>query len=239
MASNTSVVSPGSGSSAPPRDGNCEATGPLAVSTGCGLESMLSNDTSERAVASLIASSRNAPVGKLSSADLIELLDGYLVSFDYTNGAWAGEAVPYQQVMRIDGRGRVREVARRPLSFDLPLAYTMRNWWLSPVLRELCLSLQGAFAAPNPLAAGDIPPPPRHIVVLAGLMCLLSLLGAIVLTRRRGFTPLARLAWVLACGVVGLPALASLWLLFPASQGVSAKAAPRTHGTALLAGEAQ
>jgi hypothetical protein len=168
-----------------------------------------------------------APVGKLSSVELIELLDGYLVSFDYSNGAWSGEAVPYQQVMHvdsrhidsrsIDGQGRVRQVARRMLSFDLPLAYTMRNWWLSPVLRELCLSLQDAFATPNPLDAGEIPPPPRHIVVLAGVMCFLSLLGAIALTRRRAFAPLARWTWVLACVVVGLPALVSLWLLFPAS----------------------
>jgi hypothetical protein len=180
-----------------------------------------------------------APVGKLSSAELIELLDGYLVSFDYSNGAWAGEAVPYQQVMRIDGQGRVHEVARRNLSFDLPLAYTMRNWWLSPVLRELCLSLQGAFAAPNPLDAGEIPPPPRHIMMLAGVLCFLSLLGAIVLTRRRAFTPLARWTWVLACGVVGLPALVSLWLLYPAAERVAAAAPVRARASAPLAGSTQ
>ncbi|MEO5565341.1 MAG: hypothetical protein ABIR05_01550 [Luteimonas sp.] len=164
-----------------------------------------------------------APVGKLGSAELIELLDGYLVSFTYTNGAWSGEAVPYQQVMRIDGQGHVREVARRMLSFDLPLAYTMRNWWLSPVLRKLCLSLQDAFATPNPLAAGDIPPPPRQIVLLALVLCALALIGAIALTRQRVLTPLARWTWVLACGVVGLPALVSLWLMYPAVE----RAAPR------------
>ena len=165
-------------------------------------------------------------IGKLSSVELMELLDGYLVSFTYTNGAWAGEVVPYQQVMRIDGQGRVSEVSKRMLSYDLPLAYTMRNWWLSPVLRELCLSLQQAFAAPNPLAPGDIPPPPRHIVLLAGVLCLLSLLGAIALTARRAFAPPARWAWVLACGVVGLPALASLWLLYPKAERAAATAAP-------------
>jgi hypothetical protein len=155
------------------------------------------------------------PVGKLSSVELMELLDGYLVSFTYTNGAWSGEGVPYQQVMRIDGAGRVRELSRRRLSVDLPLAYTMRSWWLSPVLRTACLSLQDLLAPRNPLAAGDIPPPPRGIVVLAAVLCALSLLGAIMLTRRRAFTPMGRLAWVLACGVVGLPGLASLWLLYP------------------------
>jgi hypothetical protein len=180
-----------------------------------------------------------APVGKLGSAELIELLDGYLVGFDYTNGAWSGEAVPYQQVMRIDGQGRVHEVSKRMLSFDLPLAYTMRSWWLSPVLRELCLSLRGALATPNPLDAGEIPPPPRHILMMAVALCLFSLLGAIVLTRRRALTPLARGTWVLACGVVGVPALASLWLLYPVADRVSDVASRRVRAATPAAGSAQ
>jgi hypothetical protein len=180
-----------------------------------------------------------APVGKLASAELIELLDGYLVAFDYTNGAWSGEAVPYQQVMRVDGRGRVREVARRMLSFDLPLAYTMRSWWLSPVLREACLSLQELFAAPNPLAAGEIPTPPRSIVSLAVALCIVSLAWAIALTRRRAFTPLARWTWVLVCGLVGLPALVALWLMLPAREDAGVDAAVPARNTALLAGGAQ
>jgi hypothetical protein len=171
-----------------------------------------------------------APVGKLSSIELMELLDGYLVSFTYTNGAWSGEAAPFQQVMRIDGDGRVSQVSRRELTYDLPLAYTMRSWWLSPVLRELCLSVQDLLAPRNPLAAGEIPPPPRFIVLLAAMLCALSLLGAIVLTRRRIATRLARWSWVLACGVVGLPALASLWLLYPAT--VRPGAALATHARA-------
>jgi hypothetical protein len=178
-------------------------------------------------------------IGKLSSVELMELLDGYLVSFTYTNGAWSGEAAPYQQVMRIDGRGRVSEVSKRMLSYDLPLAYTMRNWWLSPVLRELCLSLQQAFAAPNPLAAGDIPPPPRHIVLLAGVLCFLSLLGAIALTARRAFTPLARWTWVLACGVVGVPGLASLWLMYPKAERPAATAQETARAAAAPARSAR
>ena len=73
------------------------------------------------------------PVGQLASTEFIELLDGYLVSFTFTNGAWSGEAEPYQQVVRVDGGGRVEDVAHRTLAFDLPRAYTMRTWWLSPV----------------------------------------------------------------------------------------------------------
>lgn len=180
-----------------------------------------------------------APVGKLSSIDLMELLDGYLVSFNYTNGAWSGEAVPFQQVVRIDGSGHVSEVSRRQLTYDLPLAYTMRGWWLSPVLRELCLSLQDLLAPANPLDAGEIPPPPRAIALLAAVLCVLSLLGAIVLTHRRIATPLARWSWVLACGVVGLPALASLWLLYPATVRPGAVVTARARAAAPFAGSAQ
>lgn len=155
------------------------------------------------------------PVGHLTSVELVELLDGYLVSFTFTNGAWAGEATPWQQVVRVDADGRATPVARREFAADLPLVYTMRTWWLSPALRTLCLAMQDLFAVPNPLAAGEIPPPPRHIVLLAAVLCLLSLLGAIWLTGRQSHSRAARLGWVLACGVVGLPALVSLWLLYP------------------------
>jgi hypothetical protein len=159
-------------------------------------------------------------VGELMSVELVELLDGYLVSFTFTNGAWAGESIPYRQVLRVGGAGKVEAVARRTLGFDLPLAYTMRTWWLSPVLRELCMAAQQLFATPNPLGDGEIPPPPRHIAILAIALCLLSLLASIWLTARQAHAPVARWAWVLACGVVGVPALASLWLMYPLREHV-------------------
>lgn len=155
------------------------------------------------------------PVGHLGSAELVELLDGYLVSFTFTNGAWAGEMAPSQTVLRVDGDGNVRQVARRTLAFDLPLAYTMRTWWLSPALRALCVGAQQLFASPDPLKAGVIPRPPRDIAMLAAVLCALSLLASIWLTGRQAHGRAARWAWVLACGAVGVPALISLWLLYP------------------------
>ncbi len=160
------------------------------------------------------------PVGHLSSVEMIELLDGYLMSFTFANGSWAGEMLPYQQLLHVDGEGKVQPVARRALGFDLPLVYTMRNWWLSPALRELCLAAQQLFVVPNPLDEGEIPPPPRHIVLLALVLCALSLLASIWVTSRQAHAPLARWSWVLACGVVGVPALISLWLLFPVREQV-------------------
>lgn len=154
-------------------------------------------------------------VGNLSRMDMIELLDGYLVSLTYTWGVWSGEMQhPFQQVLRVDGNGNVRTVARRALNVDLPPAYTTRIWWLSPVLRTLCLGAQDLFAAKDPLRAAP-QPVPRGMVWLALACCVLSLLGAIWVSGRQSHSRRARWAWVLLCGVVGLPALVSLWLMYP------------------------
>ena len=155
------------------------------------------------------------PVGNLSRMDVVELLDGYLVSYTYTWGVWSGELQhPFQQVLRVDGQGHAREVARRALSIDLPSLYTNRNTWLSPVLRAICLGAQDLFAAKDPLRAKP-EPMPAPVLWLAGICCLMSLLGAVWVSGRQSHSPRGRWAWVLLCGVVGLPALASLWLLYP------------------------
>ena len=161
-----------------------------------------------------------AAVGNLSRMDVVELLDGYLVSYTYAWGVWSGELQhPFQQVLRVDGKGHAREVARRALAIDLPSVYTNRNTWLSPVLRALCLGAQDLFAAKDPLRARP-QPMPAAVLWLAAVCCLLSLLGALWLTARQSHAPRARWAWVLLCGVVGLPALASLWLLYPRREAI-------------------
>ncbi|TWI03707.1 hypothetical protein IP90_01522 [Luteimonas cucumeris] len=155
------------------------------------------------------------PVGNLSRVDVIELLDGYLVSYTYTWGVWSGELQnPFQQVLRVAGNGHAREVARRALSIDLPSIYTNRNTWLSPVLRVICLGAQDLFAAKDPLRAKP-EPVPSQVLWLAGACSLLALLGAVWLTGRQVHSPRGRWTWVVLCGIVGLPALASLWLLYP------------------------
>lgn len=155
------------------------------------------------------------PVGKLSRVDVIELLDGYLLSYTYTWGVWSGELQhPFQQVLRVDGQGKAKEVARRAIAIDLPSAYTNRNTWLSPVLRAICLGAQDLFAANDPLRAKP-EPMPAPIKWLAGVCCLLALLGAVWLSGKQMHSTRGRWAWVLLCGVIGLPALVSLWLMYP------------------------
>ena len=171
------------------------------------------------------------PIGHLSRMDTIELLDGYLISYTYTWGVWSGELQqPYQQVVHVDGNGKAREVARRAITLDLPMAYSTRVWWLSPVLRTLCLGAKDLFAANDPLAATPEPVPQR-IVWLALACCLLSLIGAVWLSGRQAHSPRGRWAWVALCGVVGLPALASLWLLYPRRETL-AVAAPQAQPVA-------
>lgn len=156
-----------------------------------------------------------AHVGHFSRMDAIELLDGYLVSFTYTWGVWSGELQqPFQQLVRVDDAGKVHEVARRAINIDLPSAYTNRNTWLSPVIRALCLGARNLFAANDPLKAKPERVPPS-VLWLAAACCLLSLLAAIWVSGRQVHSTRGRWAWVVLCGVVGLPALASLWLLYP------------------------
>lgn len=154
-------------------------------------------------------------VGHLSRMDAIELLDGYLVSFTYTWGVWSGELQrPFQQLVRVDGQGTVHEVARRTIEIDIAPIYTNRNTWLSPVVRAICLSARDLWAGNEPLTAKPEPVPPP-VLVLAGVLCLLSLLAAIWLSGRQAHSTRGRWAWVVLCGVIGLPALVSLWLLYP------------------------
>lgn len=161
------------------------------------------------------------PVGNLGRMDAIELLDGYLVSFTYTWGVWSGELQrPFQQVLRVAGDGSVHEVARRAIGIDLPAIYTNRSLWLSPVLRALSLGVRDLFAAADPLTAKP-ERAPASVLWLAGICCLLSLLGAIWLSGRQVHSPRGRWAWVVVCGLVGLPALVSLWLMVPRREAIS------------------
>ncbi len=154
-------------------------------------------------------------VGNLSRTNLIELVDGYLLSFTFATGAYDGQVRPYQQLLRVRDNGRVEGVARRDISYDFPTWMRYDEWWLSPPLYALRQATTDLFADPAPLRASTPPPVPRSMLLLAGALSLLSLLGATWLTRRSSLSPPVRLAWVAACGLIGVPALLSLWLLYP------------------------
>ena len=168
--------------------------------------------------------------GGLHNLELIELVDGYLVSNAYTSYDYTmAGAAPYQSVTWVHDDGRVTLAARRPIVFDYPAWFRYQSWWPSPALYELRQAVTGLFAARDPMRIDNLAPRPRSILWLAGGLMLASLLAAIWMLRRRPLPLPAQVAWVIACGVIGLPALASLWLLYPACESSPAGLQPASN----------
>lgn len=155
-------------------------------------------------------------IGDMSRIDMMELLDGYLISFAYTWRSHSAEgALPYQQLVRVDEQGRVSQVARRDTRLDYPVAWRYRNWYVSPALYAVQKAATGLFAGYVPFYGTDPAAVPDGAKAIAASLMLLSLLGAIWRTRQTALSTQARIAWIALCGAIGLPALMSLWLLYP------------------------
>jgi hypothetical protein len=155
-------------------------------------------------------------VGDLYRADAIELLDGYLVSFLFSRSAHNAEgALPYQQMTRIDDQGNAMPIMRRDLKSGFPALWRYQNWFPAPVIYELQRAARRLFAGYQITDDTARPPVPRQVAVIAGVLMLLSLLGAVWWTRKTDLSMPARIAWIVACGVLSLPALMSLRLIHP------------------------
>jgi len=154
-----------------------------------------------------------APIGSLDRVDLIELLDGHLVSLVYGRGSIDGPGEAWQQLLMVDAGGHVTTVARRALTPDFPLWLRHYDWWLSPAMHQSRRALAGLFAEPEPLYERGPAPRPASMQMLAAALMLASLLSALWLSARQGLAGPRRWLWVAACGVVGLPALIGLRLM--------------------------
>lgn len=155
-------------------------------------------------------------IGDMSRIDIMELLDGYLVSFAFTWRSYNAEgAIPYQQLARVDDQGRVTQVARRETKTDYPVAWRYRNWYISPALYAVQKAATDLFAGYVPFFDTDRPPVPDGAKAIAASLMLLSLLGALWRTRQTALPTQARIAWGVLCGAIGLPALVALWLIYP------------------------
>ena len=147
--------------------------------------------------------------------DMIELVDGYLIVFSNSYNAHSAEgAVPYQYVLRVRDGGAVETIAKRRLDYDYTELYRYRSFWTSPALYALRDRAQHLFAPPLPLETSVPAPIPRSMWLLAGALSLLALIGALWRTQRLPMPTPVRAAWVAMCGLIGLPALAALWLLY-------------------------
>jgi hypothetical protein len=177
------------------------------------------------------------PFGDLERVDATGVTDGTLVSFVYGYRQADGVADAPQVVYLVDRAGHVQQVARRELSHDFPLLFEHKDWWVSPALYTLvglpdALIDDGSIADDGALRFAQLlRPRPMEAWAAALAACLLSAGGAAWWMRRVHAAPHTRLAWCLACLVLGMPGLLSLTVLRPREYGTLRPAsAVASHG---------
>jgi hypothetical protein len=153
--------------------------------------------------------------GNLTRVELMELIDGALVSFTFTRGRHNGYGSAFQQVLRVDEGGRIAPVAHRELPSGYGPIYVYGNWYTSPLLHALQSGVLRLFSGYRLEFDALRPPPPREAWVIAGALALLSLGLAVWRLRSLTLPPAARAAWIAASAILGPPALISLCLLYP------------------------
>jgi hypothetical protein len=159
--------------------------------------------------------------GDLERVEAAQVADGTVLSFIGGFRRYEGVDAAPQVMMLVDAGGRVTELGRRELAHDFPILFEHKDWWVSPVLHA-------AVALPEILIEkGVVPdygasrfaplllPRPAQVWVAMITMATLSSLGAAWWTRRARLNPRARLAWCLACLLLGVPGLLSLMVLQP------------------------
>jgi hypothetical protein len=150
----------------------------------------------------------------LGGIDMIELVDGYLIVLATDANAHSElGSPPVQYALRVREDGTVDTLARRSLRFDFPAPYRYRWIWASPLAYGLNEAAKRAFS-PWPLSRPLWPPMPAGLQALAVLLGALSAFVAWRRGRRLTLSRRARAAWVAACAVAGLPALAAYVLLY-------------------------
>lgn len=154
-------------------------------------------------------------VGNLTRVDVLELLDGHLVSFTLTRLRHNGEGPSFQQLLRVHGDGRVDDIARRELATGYGPVFTWQTWWMSPAISTGLGALRPLFSPPQPGHLRAPPPRPALATAVGAGGMLLALLLGVLRSRRAALSGRGRLAWCLGCALLGLPALMALWWLVP------------------------
>lgn len=157
------------------------------------------------------------PIGELADVDVVELLDGHLVSFLFGRGSIDGPGEAWQDIWRLGDDGSAERIARRELAADFPSWLRHLRWWLSPTLDTLRQTAITLFAEPSPTQVRAADEPPAGIIALAVVLLACALALGFVVVRRSELPPGRRLAWLLACAGVGVPALIALALIHRAS----------------------
>ena len=156
-------------------------------------------------------------IGNLERVDIMELLNGYLVSETFGRGAPDGAGDPEHFLLETDGAGHVTTAAHRLLSHDFSAMTRFQGEWLSPVLNEAYYAAINLFAPHTPLTAHDGSRPPTSIWITALFLAVLAAIGTWWWTGHVKLGRKRRAGWTAASAIVGLPAVASLVLFHPRS----------------------
>ncbi|KGB53618.1 hypothetical protein FG91_02607 [Sphingopyxis sp. LC81] len=152
----------------------------------------------------------HAPAG-LARVDMLELLDGYLVSFTFGSKAVEGFGRPEQQIWLVEADRQVH-VATRSLGYDYPAAMRHLDLWFAPAINVAGRSAARWLAASNPLADRGPRYAPDWIYALGIVVHFLSALAGWLRSYRLGQAPSERTIWALACMLLG-PAMLAAQLL--------------------------
>jgi hypothetical protein len=161
------------------------------------------------------------PFGDIDRIETAAVADGTLVTVVGGYRRYEGVAAAPQVTYLVDAGGKVTELARRELAHDFPVLFEQKDWWVSPLLHaavnlpEILIdkgvvpddgaSRFAQLLRPRPLAAWVA------MLVLALASCIVGAWW----THRARLGSRARLAWCLACLLLGVPALLSLMVLQP------------------------
>lgn len=154
-------------------------------------------------------------IGDLDRVDVIELIDGYLLSFVFGVGSTDGPGTSVQKILQMHGDGRVVEVARRALAPDFPTALRYYPFWLSPAMHALRDGATRALSPAPTLKRRAVQATPASMWQLALLLMLACVPASLWLSRRQQLVRKSRVAWVIASAAIGLPALLSQRLIHP------------------------
>jgi hypothetical protein len=180
----------------------------------------IQNDSSPASVAWSIP--LPGPLSNLDRVDIAKLNEGTLLSFDYGRAMASGAPGSSQTIMFVGTDGKAEIISRRLLTHDYPSLYEHREWWLSPLLQSV-VSLKDIIFDRGTIPDQDDPwhtaelryPRPPIVIAAAVLLAALSGLGAYRWLRSSALPTRGKTAWIVACALIGLPALFSLMALQP------------------------
>ena len=157
-----------------------------------------------------------AAYSDLAIVDVAETDEGTLISLLFGDEMDDGVAASNQYITLANPGVPPREIAVRPLLHDFGTLFGHRDFWVSPVMKTV-LDLPNALidngAVPNVIPARI----ERNTTVwtAAAITALLSAVIAALWLGRTDATARRKAGWIVACLLLGLPALLTMMVLQP------------------------